>query len=107
MCHGQMPYPDSYVEQDLNGFIGNTSLYSRNCRLYIDPKTYPPPTGQEGKKLSGENIAIFERLRKDLQMTALRNNQNIACNGSQGRKLKPKSLRVFVTESTLVEVTDR
>jgi hypothetical protein len=78
-------YPEFYVVQDINSFIGSI-IYTRSCRLYFDPKVYPPPIGHADKKLSGHNQSIFELLRRDLQTAAFQSGQDIICNGSNNGK---------------------
>ena len=94
ICAGQMLYPDGFTEQELNAHI-ESRLYGRSVRLYFDPKSYPPPIGQGIKKLSDENHAIFEVLRRDLQVAALKTGQSLTCNGSSGRNVPNKVFNCF------------
>lgn len=82
---GQHLYPDKYEQHDLNTFIGSI-IYSRSCKLYFDPKSYPPPAQIPGQRLSDQDRSILDRLKTDLQAAAFENGQLIVCNGSSRGK---------------------
>lgn len=86
MCDG-LPLPlcsNTYEEQNLNAFIAS-AMYGRSFRLYFDPTSYPPPTGQADQTLSDQNRAIFEQMKVYLQMAAFKNGQSFICNGSTSK----------------------
>lgn len=81
---GQTLVESMYQEHDLNAYIGNTA-YGHSCKLYFNPKSYPPPVQPPGQKLSGQDRVVLEQLQTDLLRSAYENGQSIIPNGSTGK----------------------